>query len=127
MLVATLAVAVVGAYLRSRGHDDVALGFGVGYYAHLAGDAVYPLVAGRWADIAFLGWPLLPAAESSGPDSVVQRFVDLMAGLAAGEVSAFFAVEVGLVVLAAVIWAAQGCPGLGAIGHVRSSRRRSSE
>lgn len=118
VLVAALAVALVGAYLRSRERGGLALAFGVGYVAHLAADAFQPAVEGRWADLAFLAAPLLPQAEEPGAAGILERFAALAGQLAAGEVPPFLALEFGLVLLAAALWVAHGAPGL---RRVRSS------
>jgi membrane-bound metal-dependent hydrolase YbcI (DUF457 family) len=38
----------------------VALGGVFGYLSHLFADGLGAVLAGRWADLAYLGWPLLP-------------------------------------------------------------------
>ena len=126
-LVATIVVAIVGAYLASRDRRSIAVAFGVGYYSHLVADSYAAAVTGRWAELAFLGWPLLTPPDSSGPASVVQRFAALADELAAGDVSAFLAVEFVLVVLAVALWASHGFPGLRVLRRVRPGRDWSSE
>ena len=127
VLIATVAIAVVGAYLRSRGHGELALAFGLGYYSHLVADSYQAAVTGRWADLGFLAWPLVQSPESTGPDSVVARFATLASELAAGDVSAFLAFEFALVLLAVALWASHGFPGLGVLRRVRPRRFWSSE
>ena len=126
-LVAAVVIAVVGLYLQRNDHHELALAVGVGYASHLLADAFQPFVTGQWADLVFLGWPLLPAPPPSGSQSVVERFAILFDGVAAGEVSVFLAVEIGLVVLAVVRWATRGYPGLGFLRRDRPDRRVSSD
>ena len=40
--------------------------FAVGYLSHLLGDSVGALAAGRYGDLAFLLWPVLPPVEYPG-------------------------------------------------------------
>ena len=127
VLVATVVVAVVGAYLASRDRRSVALAFGVGYLSHLVADSYQAAVTGQWADLAFLGWPLVPAPVSTGPDSIVDRFAALGGELAAGDVSPFLAFEFALVVLALALWASHGFPGPGLLRRVRPRGLWSSE
>ena len=126
-LVATVVIAVVGLYLQKQEHHELALAVGVGYASHLLADAFQPFVTGQWADLVFLGWPLLPAPSPTGAQSVLERFVILFDGLAAGDISVFFAIEIGLVLFAVVRWATQGYPGLGFLRRDRPDRRVSSD
>lgn len=111
-LVATAVVLLVGWVLRGRGRRDVAVAFGVGYYAHLAADAVEPFLTGDWGELFFLGWPVIPAPDGLDSAGIVEFFLALARDLAAGDVPAFFAAELGIVVLAAALWARHGFPGL---------------
>jgi len=112
-LVATVVIVLVGWYLRSRDRGTLAVAFGLGYYSHLVADAFAPFLAGRWDELAFLGWPLLPPVQYAGPKSFYGHFAELARELAAGHVSAYFAFQLVLVVLALGLWVRHGYPGLG--------------
>ena len=111
-LVATAVILLVGWALDRRGHRNLALAFGVGYYAHLAADAVEPFLTGDWGELFFLGWPLIPAPEGLDSTSIAEFFLALFRDLAAGDVPAFFTAQLILVVVAAALWARHGFPGL---------------
>ena len=112
-IVATLLVTIVWWYAARRDQRPLALAFGVGYASHLTADALYPALAGDVVDLAFLGWPVLPAIEYTGSTSVTARFAELFATLAAGQVPGTLAFEVGLTLVAVALWARHGFPGLG--------------
>lgn len=78
--------------------------FGIGYLTHLAGDALYPLLAGDLYYLSFLAWPLAPAIEY-GEKSFA-------AHLPSFELSMFSMAELGLMVLLVGLWLLDGMPGL---------------
>lgn len=112
LLVAALVTALVWRYAARRGRPDLGAAFGVGYLSHLAADALGSVLAGEPGDLVFLGWPLLPPLTDEGPRSIVTRFADLAATLAAGIVPPLLVLEAALVVAAVWLWARQGYPGL---------------
>ncbi|HKJ58176.1 MAG TPA: metal-dependent hydrolase [Halobacteriales archaeon] len=111
-IVATLVVVLVWRYAARRDRADLAAAFAIGYYSHLGADALYPLLEGRFGELAFLGWPVLPPIEYTGSTSVVARFAELFRELAAGHVAPTFGFELLLVLAAAALWASQDFPGL---------------
>ena len=127
VLVATVVILVVWWVLRSAGRGDLAVAFGVGYASHLAADAIRPALAGEWAQLAFLGWPLFALPPDADTTGVVAYFVTLARELAAGEVSWFFLAQLALVVLAAASWAAHGYPGVDVLRRSRRVGERSAE
>jgi hypothetical protein len=75
----------------------------VGWTTHLVGDVVYPLADGAVGQVTFLGWPLLALPEPAGDFGVLTYFRRLSL---TGET----ALEVGLLVLAALVFAARRWP-----------------
>ena len=68
-------VTVVARRMRRRTDSDHVLGrigavtplaFAIGYLSHLVGDSVQPVLAGNYADIGFLLWPLIEAPRYAG-------------------------------------------------------------
>jgi len=57
----------VGLWLLGPRFDrlDVAAAFLVGQLTHIAADAIGPAMAGRWAELGFLAWPVTPAYRYS--------------------------------------------------------------
>ena len=108
-IVATLLLIVLWRIVDNR---ELVLAFGLGYASHLAADGLYPLLEGRFAELAYLGWPLLAPVEYTGSTSIVARFAELSAQLAAGEIPPTVVFELTLAVVAAIIWVRRGAPGL---------------
>ena len=57
---------VIGAVVvLTRRYDIPAVGtaFGLGYVSHLAGDSLYPFLAGDFESLGFLLWPVVPPIE----------------------------------------------------------------
>jgi len=90
--------------LGRYGYGSLSTAFGVGYLVHLAGDALGPLLSGEYYYLGFLGWPAVPAIDYGEKSFAAQ--------LAALELTAFTAVEVGLGLLVVGLWVADGRPGL---------------
>lgn len=58
---ATLIVAIALSYAHWRGYRlEYVTAFGIGYYSHLFGDALGPLLYGSTRGLFFLLWPILP-------------------------------------------------------------------
>jgi len=115
---AALLVLVVGWAARRYRRGDLGLAFGVGYVSHLFADSLDSLISADLAALRFLGWPLLPAPPQTGTSSILGRFLELAAELAAGDLSSMFALELVLVTLAALLWVRQGYPGLAVLPGV---------
>jgi hypothetical protein len=105
LLVAILLISVVQLLLQWRGSGDVATAFGIGYLSHLFGDALYPLLGEEYSQLAFLGWPVLPAIEYPTEGSFAAHLNDLT-------LDSFVAAEFGLGVAVFLLWLADGAPGL---------------
>ncbi len=97
-LFATLLVALGWYVLASRlGRPAVAAGATVGYLSHLPADGLGAVLAGRWADLSYLAWPLLPLPEYDLDPSFAAHF-------AAFEFSTLTLVGFGLTGLAGLVW-----------------------
>jgi hypothetical protein len=107
-VVAGLLVAVAVALARRRGRAAAWLAFGVGYWTHLAADALDPLLVGRYGDLAYLAWPLVALPPQGDPPSAL-GIVQSMT------LTPFFTVQLGLTLLGAAVWASQGYPGVAPI------------
>ena len=79
----------------------------IGYLTHLAGDGIQPILAGEYNSLAYLGWPLVRI-----PEADVQVSVGIVEFLVTPEVTTGYLAQWGLLVVAAVLWAADGFPGL---------------
>lgn len=109
---AALLILLVGWIARRYRRSDLGVAFGVGYASHLFADSLDSVLSGDWSALTFLAWPLLPAPPQTGTSSIIGRFVELAATLAAGNVTSMFALELLLVAVAALLWVRQGTPGL---------------
>ena len=105
VVVAALVLPVLWWVAARRDARPLAAAFGVGYLSHLLADALYPLVSLDAAGLAFLGWPLLPQPSYEESYGILAYFLTL-------EPSSTVLFELLLVVLASVVWHADGRPGL---------------
>lgn len=109
-------VVVALAVLAARRYGRVPLALAVGWASHLAADAVGIVLSGDWPHLwYYLGWPLFPLP----PDATVHD--GYVAFVRSFEVTPMLGVEAAAVVLAVVVWNADGRPGL------RALRRRVAE
>ena len=97
-----------------RGLPRLGVAFGVGYYTHLIGDALYPFLIGRDVLPTFLLWPLY-YREADVP-SAIGQVLDLatvfVAFLGTPRGRLYLAFEVLLVGGFLLLWVADGRPGL---------------
>ena len=115
-LVGTVVVFVAVALLRR--YRLKGWPFALGYYSHLLGDSIRPLLDGRIHDLAFLLWPFFePETTGTGPPVGIVRYL-LNAQL---EGSVLF--ELGLAAVVFVWWLLDGAPGVRPLW--RLIRRRS--
>jgi len=114
-LVAAVAVALArrGALAETTGTALV-----VGYAAHLAGDAVGPLLAGELGEVGYLAWPLV-AVDGGGAGYSIFAF------LLATEPTPSVLAGVALTAVGAVRWWRDGAPGP-ALGRRLLGRARSA-
>ncbi|WP_226479944.1 metal-dependent hydrolase [Natrinema amylolyticum] len=107
LLFAVPLVLLVDHWLRRRNRSAAGEGFAVGYLSHLATDAIPALRDGpEW--VTFLVWPLLAPPQYASrpplwPPSVYFSSAELAVGIAV-----------------AVLWIADGLPGLGYAQSVRN-------
>jgi hypothetical protein len=57
------------------GRPAVGLGVAVGYVSHLFGDGLGAVLAGRWVDLSYLLWPLVPLPEYELAPSFAAHFL----------------------------------------------------
>ena len=108
LLTAVLLIVLLEILLRRYDAGSVATAFGFGYLSHLATDALYPALAGEYARLGFLAWPLLPPIEYLGEPSFTAHLRKLT-------LDSFVAFELGLGVFVFFFWLADGAPGLGLV------------
>jgi len=110
-LSATLVLVIALCYAYWRGHRrEYVAAFGIGYYSHLFGDALSPLLDGSTRGLFFLLWPILSPIEY--PD---RGFVALLAQL---EPLRLFVTLVFLFP-AVLLWLWDGTPGTAPLRWVR--------
>ena len=98
------------------------LAFAVAYASHLLGDALPKLPDGDYESLTFLLWPLLPLPDYGGAEQPLESLGEILAMPGAY----VFASPARLAVLGivALVWRADGCPGLAEIGRCLSRARR---
>jgi len=105
LLTAVLLIALLRTLSKRRDRVPLVFAFSIGYLSHLGSDALYPIVTSEYASLRFLAWPLVPAIEYSTDQSFIAHFQSI-------EITSFFAFELGLVLVAIVLWLYDGAPGL---------------
>lgn len=104
VLVGTVIVVVAVALCRRYGLRGWP--FALGYYSHLLGDSIRPLLDGRFHDLAFLLWPFFELAPGSGPSvGIVQYLLN-------AQLEGSVLVELGLASVVFVWWLLDGAPGV---------------
>ena len=95
-LAALVLLPIVAALCRRLGRPGLVLPFALGHLSHLAGDALWPLLTGAYAELGFLLWPLArrPPEELIGLGNYV-----LLTAL-----SPYSLAQVALVVVALAVW-----------------------
>lgn len=100
---------------RSLGVEQVPEAFGVGYFSHLLGDVLYPLLTEGELVLGFLLWPLVPATpvDSIGFLQAVQEFWAEFLVFLATPAGRFYLLFEGIFLTAALLlWLRDGRPGL---------------
>lgn len=100
--------------------SDAGVAFGVGYVSHFVGDALYPALDGQLYELGFLLWPILPPIEYSTEQSFVAHLAQLNFGPT-------FWFEIGLFLLASLVWYADGSPGLPRRSWLKNSEQTGPE
>ncbi|QLD89223.1 metal-dependent hydrolase [Natronomonas salina] len=102
LLALPVCLAVARLVRRSSLPQPVGTAFAFGYGAHLAGDALWPLVLGLRDELGFLLWPVTPMPEYEG----TKPLVDI-----GGATVTTLWVELVLLALAVALWWNDGRPG----------------
>lgn len=105
VLVGTVIVVVAVALLRR--YDLRGWPFALGYYSHLAGDSIRPVLDGRFQDLAFLLWPFFEL-ETTGEGASVGIIRYLLNAQLEGTVL----IDLGLAGVVFVWWLVDGAPGV---------------
>lgn len=77
LLVATAVCGAAVLVSRRYGHSTTAWAFTTGYYAHLLGDALVPLLSLDTEFLTFLAWPLLAPPPYPNDSSFIEHFTNL--------------------------------------------------
>jgi hypothetical protein len=78
--------------------------FGIGYVSHLIGDGIGPILAGDYAALGYVLWPL-----TTVPNGDSQSFIDFFLTL---ELTAMVFGGVILTVISGLLWVYDGLPGV---------------
>lgn len=92
--------------LYRRGRRGLAAAFSIGYLSHLVGDGYTQMLRGEYADLNYLGWPLLSLPQTG------TEVEGLLTHLRNIEGSPQFVFGLLLTVLALGLWIRHGAPGL---------------
>lgn len=98
-----------------RGRPAAGGAFVVAYLSHLFGDVIYPALLGGDVYFGFLWWPVVPAAEDTGPEGfahVMELFGKLMTHVSSANGGAYVALEVALMSTFLLLWLVDGAPGV---------------
>lgn len=119
LFAAAAVIAVVAALAKA--YDDgrggrLVVPFGLGYLSHLAADGVYPVSVGAYADLSYLLWPVVAVGPDASP-SFLAHFMNM-------ELTTFSMIQLGLVLVALVVWVRDGTPGSDLRAIVPSRHRR---
>jgi len=98
--------------------SDTGRAFTIGYLSHLLGDSYRSLLAGQWADVSFLLWPLYPPPDYSANGFGV-HWEQLLAAIGDITVAGVFTGDLPMMVyqvlFASVVvlwWLYEGAPGI---------------
>lgn len=105
LFAAAIATALVRQWATRTERPYAPVAFGIGYFSHLATDGIDPLLAGDYAKLTYLGWPLLPAPDYGVESGFVAHFANITLTPTIG-------VQLLLMVLVVGIWVRDGAPGV---------------
>jgi hypothetical protein len=92
----------------SEGEEPLVVAFGIGALVHTFGDAFYSLIALEFREAGFVLWPAVPPLEYEVEQSFAAHFALI-------DASPELYFEFLLVAVAAVLWRADGYPGLATV------------
>jgi hypothetical protein len=90
--------------------------FALGYYSHLVGDSIRPLLDGRIHELAFLLWPFLKVETGEGPSVGIVRY------LLNAQLEGTVLLELGLASVVFGWWLFDGAPGVRPLWNVMHRR-----
>lgn len=79
--------------------------FAIGYFTHLFGDALYPLLGGEWYYLGFLGWPIVPPVDYPPTNGVTSKLLGV-------QLTPSLLFELLLLAVALRLWWDEGRPGV---------------
>jgi hypothetical protein len=110
-----IVVLSVVSYLASRyQHSEAATAFAIGYVVHLATDLPLAIFSGDFSDTTFLFWPVLEQPEYANPGGILEGFLRYSTGT-------YEWIQLGLVVLAFLVWYQHKKPG---VAYIRVQIKR---
>lgn len=110
------AIVAAAAAVRRREGGELAGAVVVGWGTHLLGDVLYPVLFDRGVAVERVLWPLVTLSPYENRLGLLARTLLYLqrhaARVLSGEVSTAVAVQVGLVLLVALLWLYDGAPGV---------------
>ena len=98
------------------GHPRLGIAFAVGYLSHLIGDLIPTYVREGNIPMERVMWPVMETEPSPGHggllDGFWNHFEPYLVSIRAGDPSLYLIVQLGLGILALVLWAFDGFPGI---------------
>ena len=94
------------------------IAFAIGYWSHLIGDVIYPVVLGKGLAYRFLLWPFVPHEPTIRGDffgNVVFYFTRYSTELMTSRGLVYFSMELTGLSLAILLWLVDGRPGVGTL------------
>lgn len=104
LFVAIALVALLDRFAASADRRDLSATFALGYFAHLAGDAMYGL-GGGLERLQFLLWPVIPQLPPETSHTILEMLIELT-------LSPLGLFESALFVATTVLWVSHRAPGL---------------
>ncbi len=105
---------VVGLLARSVGRTPAGVAFGLGYLLHLPSDVLDGYLRGGQINIELMLWPVETVGSNDHSHGFLNEFTRLFTryqqDLLAGELSTYMWLQLGLAMVAALVWLADGAP-----------------
>ncbi len=93
-------------WLRRSEHGQLVVALGIGWLSHSVSDLPPEVLFGAYADASYLLWPILPSPTYETSPS-------FLAHLMALRIDGFQLLQLGLFLLASIVWYVDGTPGWG--------------